>query len=245
MKSVISAVLALVLAVPACAAEKPLGSKQPTGSPAKAPTATAAVAVLKATSSTKDNAVQMIDAQIAAANIAKTAPNWRTSLPKPKVATFDSTHTYWCRMQTSKGPITIKFLPDVAPMHVTSFMYLAKLGFYDNLSFHRVITGFMAQGGCPLGSGTGGPGYTFDGEFSPKVKHTKGGLLSMANAGPGTDGSQFFLTFVPTPWLDGKHTIFGEVTEGLDVLKALEAAGSQGGQTSEPLKMEKVTIEVK
>jgi len=102
----------------------------------------------------------------------------------------------------------------------------------------------MAQGGCPLGTGTGDPGYRFGGEFSPKVKHDKGGLLSMANAGPGTDGSQFFLTFVPTPWLDNKHTIFGEVVEGMDTLKKLEAAGSQGGATSEPLKMEKVTVEV-
>ena len=102
----------------------------------------------------------------------------------------------------------------------------------------------MAQGGCPLGTGTGGPGYQFEGEYKPNVKHDKGGLLSMANAGPGTDGSQFFLTFLPTPWLDGKHTIFGQVTEGLDVLKALEAAGSRKGQTSEPLSMEKVSIVV-
>ena len=128
-------------------------------------------------------------------------------------------------------------------MHVTSFAYLAGLGFYDGLAFHRVITSFMAQGGCPLGTGTGGPGYQFGGEFKPDVKHTKGGLLSMANAGPGTDGSQFFLTFVPTPWLDGKHTIFGEVVEGLDVLKTLEAAGSSSGKTSEPLRIETLTIE--
>ena len=189
--------------------------------------------------------MQMIDAQIAAAKVNKAAANWRTSLPKPKVATFDPAHGYWCHMKTTKGMITIKLLPSVAPMHVTNFVYLAKLGFYDGLSFHRVITSFMAQGGCPLGSGTGGPGYKFDGEFSPSVKHDKGGKLSMANAGPGTDGSQFFLTFVATPWLDGKHSIFGEVAEGMSVLKLLEAAGSPGGATTEPLKMEKVTIEVK
>ena len=121
----------------------------------------------------------------------------------------------------------------------------ARLGFYDGLSFHRVITNFMAQGGDPLGNGTGGPGYQFAGEFDPNTKHDKGGKLSMAKAGPGTDGSQFFLTFVATPWLDGKHSIFGEVIEGLDALKALEAAGSPSGRTSEPLRMEKVTIEVK
>jgi peptidyl-prolyl cis-trans isomerase B (cyclophilin B) len=102
----------------------------------------------------------------------------------------------------------------------------------------------MAQGGCPLGTGTGGPGYRFDGEFRADVKHDRPGLLSMANAGPGTDGSQFFLTFLPTPWLDGKHTIFGEVVEGKETLKALEDAGSQNGKTKEPLAIEKATIEV-
>ena len=199
----------------------------------------------KTTSSVKDKAMTQIEKMITDAKIDKTKPSWRTSLPKPSVASFDSTHTYWCRMVTNKGTILIKFMPDVAPMHVTSFIYLTKLGFYDGLPFHRVITGFMAQGGDPLGNGTGGPGYEFDSEFKPDVKHDKPGRLSMANAGPGTDGSQFFLTFAPTPWLDGKHTIFGEVTEGMDVLKKLEAAGSQSGKTSEPLKMEKVTIEVK
>jgi cyclophilin family peptidyl-prolyl cis-trans isomerase len=129
-------------------------------------------------------------------------------------------------------------------MHVTSFAYLARLGFYDGLSFHRVIPQFMAQGGCPLGSGTGGPGYRFDGEFAPGVKHDRPGLLSMANAGPGTDGSQFFLTFVPAPWLDGKHTIFGATQGGEAVLRALEACGSSSGRTSEPLRMEQVAIEV-
>ena len=199
----------------------------------------------KTTSSVKDNAMTQIEKMITDAKIDKTNPSWRTSLPKPSLASFDSTHTYWCRMVTNKGTILIKFMPDVAPMHVTSFIYLTKLGFYDGLPFHRVITGFMAQGGDPLGNGTGGPGYEFDSEFKPDVKHDKPGRLSMANAGPGTDGSQFFLTFVPTPWLDGKHTIFGEVTEGMDVLKKLEAAGSQSGKTSESLRMEKVTIEVK
>ena len=199
----------------------------------------------KTTSSVKDKAMTQIEKMITDAKIDKTNSSWRTTLTKPPVASFDSTHTYWCRMVTNKGTILIKFMPDVAPMHVTSFIYLTKLGFYDGLPFHRVITGFMAQGGDPLGNGSGGPGYEFDSEFKPDVKHDKPGRLSMANAGPGTDGSQFFLTFAPTPWLDGKHTIFGEVTEGMDVLKKLEAAGSQSGKTSEPLKMEKVTIEVK
>jgi cyclophilin family peptidyl-prolyl cis-trans isomerase len=198
-----------------------------------------------ATSAPKDPAMKNIDDQIAAAKIDKSKPGWRTMLPMPKVATFDSQHSYYCRMETNKGTILIKFMPDVAPMHVTSFMYLTRLGFYDGLSFHRVIPKFMAQGGCPLGTGTGGPGYQFAGEFKPAVKHDKPYLLSMANAGPGTDGSQFFLTLVATPWLDGKHTIFGEVVEGQSVLKALEAAGTQSGRTTEPLSMTKVSVEVK
>jgi len=192
----------------------------------------------------EDVAIQQIDQQIAKANVDKSSANWKTKLPKPEKVTFDAKHRYYALMETTKGLVKIEFLPDVAPMHVTNFIYLSRLGFYDGLSFHRVITGFMAQGGCPLGTGTGGPGYQFAGEFSDSVKHATGGLLSMANAGPGTDGSQFFLTFVPTSWLDGKHTIFGKVVEGMDVVKKLEAAGSQSGKTSEPLKIDKVTIKV-
>jgi cyclophilin family peptidyl-prolyl cis-trans isomerase len=189
-------------------------------------------------------AIQDIDKQIAKANVDKSSPGWKTKLPKPEKVSFDLGRKYFALMETNKGPVKIELLPDVAPMHVTSFIYLSRMGFYDGLAFHRVITGFMAQGGDPLGTGTGGPGYQYGGEFSPAVKHTAPGMLSMANAGPNTDGSQFFLTFVPTPWLDGKHTIYGKVVEGLDTLKKLEAAGSQGGKTSEPLSITKVTIQV-
>jgi cyclophilin family peptidyl-prolyl cis-trans isomerase len=234
------------LAVPATAQEATKAEATTKSSATEKPAAATTTApATKKTTSIKDKAVQDIETQVAAAKVDKTKPNWKTSLTKPKMATFDPAHTYFARMETNKGTIVIRFMPDIAPMHVTSFMYLTQLGFYDGISFHRVISNFMAQGGCPLGTGTGSPGYQFEGEYNDKVKHTKPGLLSMANAGPGTDGSQFFLTFVPTPWLDGKHTIFGEVTEGLDVLKKLEAAGSQSGKTSEPLKMTKVTIEVK
>jgi peptidyl-prolyl cis-trans isomerase B (cyclophilin B) len=191
----------------------------------------------------KDKAMEQIEAQ--AAKVDKSKPNWKMSVPKPTQVEFDPTHDYFLHMNTNKGEVVIKFMPDVAPMHVTSFVYLTKLGFYDGLSFHRVITNFMAQGGDPAGNGTGGPGYQFAGEFSPKAKHDKPGILSMANAGPGTDGSQFFLTFKETPWLDGKHTVFGEVVQGLDTLKKLEAAGSQTGATKEPLKIETATVEVK
>ena len=232
MKRLLIAVLALAVAGSAVAATSAAPAKKHK-------------AAVKTTASTKDKAMDQIETMIANAKIDKSNASWKTAVPKPTVATFDPAHSYYCRMVTTKGTILIRFMPEVAPMHVTSFAYLAKLGFYDGLGFHRVITSFMAQGGDPLGTGSGGPGYQFAGEFSPDVKHDKGGRLSMANAGPGTDGSQFFLTFVPTPWLDGKHTIFGEVVEGMDVLKQLEAAGSQSGKTSETLKMEKVTVEVK
>lgn len=192
-----------------------------------------------------DTALDTIDQFIAAQAVDTSASGWRTHLAKPPLATFDADTAYFWELETTLGAISIRLLPQVAPMHVSSTIYLTRLGFYDGLSFHRVITEFMAQGGCPLGSGTGGPGYTYDGEFDRTVRHNRPGLLSMANAGPGTDGSQFFLTFVPTPWLDGKHSIFGEVIEGMDVLKTLEAAGSQSGATKEPLKMTKVTVEVR
>jgi cyclophilin family peptidyl-prolyl cis-trans isomerase len=137
----------------------------------------------------------------------------------------------------------IRLLAETAPRHVAAFAYLARLGFFDGLAFHRVISAFMAQGGCPTGDGTGGPGFQMDGEYDPKVRHDRKGLLSAANAGPGTDGSQFFLTFVPTPWLDGKHTIYGEVVEGLEVLDALEKGGSQSGKPREPMSIGSVVVE--
>jgi len=191
-----------------------------------------------------DPAIAEIDKFIADKKVDTAKSGWKTSLPKPPKVSFPAGKKYFWQLQTNKGAIKVQLKPDVAPMHVSSTIYLTKLGFYDGLPFHRVITGFMAQGGDPLGNGTGGPGYDYDGEFSPSVKHDKPGMLSMANRGPGTDGSQFFLTFVPTPWLDGKHSIFGEVVEGQDVLKKLEAAGSQSGKTSEPLAIDKATITV-
>lgn len=119
-------------------------------------------------------------------------------------------------IQTTKGAIRITLFPDKAPLTVLNFVNLSKKGFYDGLAFHRVIPDFMIQGGCPLGTGTGGPGYRFADEFSPDLRHNKPGVLSMANAGPGTNGSQFFITHVPTPWLDNKHTIFGAVVDEKD-----------------------------
>jgi peptidyl-prolyl cis-trans isomerase B (cyclophilin B) len=114
-------------------------------------------------------------------------------------------------MKTNKGDINLRLHDEKTPMTVANFVNLAKRGYYDGLSFHRVIADFMIQGGCPEGSGRGGPGYKFGDEFDGSLKHDKPGVLSMANAGPGTNGSQFFITHGPTPWLDGKHSVFGEI----------------------------------
>ena len=176
-------------------------------------------------------------------NIDTSNSKWRTSLPKPPLAEFNATSTYYWNLETSEGMVKVKLLPNEAPMHVSSTIYLTQLGFYDGLIFHRIIPGFMAQGGCPDGRGSGSPGYSYDGEFASE-RHDGPGVLSMANRGPGTDGSQFFLTFVPTPHLDGKHTIFGRVTDGLEVLTALEGFGSGSGQTSKECKIVNATITV-
>lgn len=119
-------------------------------------------------------------------------------------------------IKTNKGEIRIDLFPDKTPNTVANFVNLAQRNFYNGLKFHRVIADFMVQGGCPLGTGTGGPGYKFRDEFDSSLKHNKPGILSMANAGPGTNGSQFFITHVPTPWLDGKHSVFGSVVDDTD-----------------------------
>lgn len=119
-------------------------------------------------------------------------------------------------IKTSKGDINLNLFPDKTPLTVANFSNLAQRGFYNGLKFHRVIDNFMIQGGCPKGTGTGGPGYTFKDECTPELKHDRPGILSMANAGPDTNGSQFFITHVPTPWLNGKHTVFGAVAGAED-----------------------------
>ncbi len=123
---------------------------------------------------------------------------------------------------TTKGKIVLKLTPDLTPVTVGNFVNLVQRGYYDGLTFHRVIPDFMIQGGDPSGNGTGGPGYKFADEFVPSLKHDGPGVLSMANAGPGTNGSQFFITHVATPWLDGKHTVFGRVVTGQDVVNAIQ-----------------------
>ena len=141
-------------------------------------------------------------------------------------------------MKTSKGDIKLRLFADKAPLTVANFVNLAKKGYYDGLAFHRVIADFMIQGGCPHGTGTGGPGYRFEDECTPELRHDAPGKLSMANAGPGTNGSQFFITHVATPWLDGRHTVFGEVIDDADqdvvnaivvgdTIEAIELEGEQ------------------
>jgi len=135
--------------------------------------------------------------------------------------------------ETSMGTIKGLLYEDVAPITTGNFISLIEKGFYNGLIFHRVIPNFMVQGGCPDGTGAGGPGYAIQDEFAPGLKHDKPGLFSMANAGPNTGGSQFFITHVPTPWLDGKHAIFGEVVEGLDVI--FKMAEAQRGPNDRPV----------
>lgn len=192
-----------------------------------------------------DPAIKNIEQFISAQNIDKTDPKWKFKLTKPPQVEFAENKTYLWEMVTNKGQIIIELMPQYAPMHVASTMYLTQLGFYNDLKFHRVIPGFMAQGGDPEGTGRGNPGYKYAGEFHADAKHSGPGMLSMANSGPGTDGSQFFITFKATRFLDGRHTVFGQVIEGLDTLQMLETFGSQSGRPSEELKILTASITIK
>ena len=139
----------------------------------------------------------------------------------PPEMTIDSTKSYSATLQTENGDIILQLFAAEAPFTVNNFVFLARQGYYDGVTFHRVIAGFMAQGGDPTGTGAGGPGYNFDDEVDNDLSFDRQGLLAMANAGPGTNGSQFFITYAPTPHLTGKHTIFGEVIQGMDVALAI------------------------
>ena len=146
-------------------------------------------------------------------------------------------------IETSQGTIVAEMYMDKAPKTAGNFIDLAKKGYYDGLIFHRVIEGFMIQGGCPDGTGRGGPGSHLPDEFGEGLAHTDAGIFSMANAGPNTGGSQFFITLAPTGWLDGKHAIFGRVTEGMDVVEAIgKTQTGMMDRPSEDIVMEKVTV---
>lgn len=145
------------------------------------------------------------------------AMQWKT----PPAMEIDPKKKYTARMETDKGTIVIELFADKAPKTINNFVFLSRQGYYEGIIFHRVIADFMAQGGDPTGIGSGGPGYKFEDEFHPSLRHNKRGILSMANAGPGTNGSQFFITHRATPHLDDKHSVFGQVIEGEDVLMSI------------------------
>lgn len=147
------------------------------------------------------------------------APKQWASQPKMVI---DPKKQYSATLTTDKGDIVLTLFADKVPATVNNFVFLAREGFYTGTIFHRVIANFMAQGGDPTGTGSGGPGYRFNDEFHLSLRHDKPGTLSMANAGPNTNGSQFFITHVATPWLDDKHSVFGQVTGGMDVLMAIQ-----------------------
>jgi cyclophilin family peptidyl-prolyl cis-trans isomerase len=166
------------------------------------------------------------------------AKQWTT----PPAMQIDPKKQYKARMETDKGTMVIELFADKTPLTVNNFVFLSREGYYDGVIFHRVIDNFMVQGGDPTGTGRGGPGYKFGDEFDASLKHDKQGILSMANAGPGTNGSQFFITHGPTPHLNGKHTVFGVVVEGLDVLMSIPAR-DPGNVNAPAVKIISVTIE--
>ncbi len=145
----------------------------------------------------------------------------------PPTMQIDSKKRYRARIETDKGAIVLDLFADKVPGTVNNFVFLARQGFYDGTIFHRVIKDFMVQGGDPTGTGTGGPGYRFKDEFHPSLRHDQPGRLSMANAGPNTNGSQFFITFGPTPHLNGKHAVFGRVISGMDVVNSIRERDPQ------------------
>jgi peptidyl-prolyl cis-trans isomerase B (cyclophilin B) len=226
-------------------------AQEPAAKPAEAkPAEKAAEAKPAGDATASDSAIAEIDKFIAAQKIDKSSSSWKTSLPKPPVVKFSPGKKYLWDIETNHGTMTVELMPESAPMHVTSTIYLTRLGFYDNTIFHRAIKGFMAQGGDPLGTGTGGPGYRYAKEIDSKVRHDRKGRLSMANAGDNTEGSQFFLTYGSTSFLDGGYSIFGQVQkEGLGTLDEFEkrSAESRPGSNEKPtekLELRKATIRV-
>jgi cyclophilin family peptidyl-prolyl cis-trans isomerase len=146
---------------------------------------------------------------------------------RPPEMALDPDKDYHANLFTEKGTIRIKLFAEEAPETVNNFVFLAREGYFDGTTFHRVIEGFMSQGGDPTGTGTGGPGYSIPDEFHPDLRHDRPGVLSMANRGPNTGGSQFFITYVATPWLDDRHAVFGEVVEGIETVEAIRERDPQ------------------
>jgi cyclophilin family peptidyl-prolyl cis-trans isomerase len=167
--------------------------------------------------------------------------NGMYSAPPPM--SIDTSKFYYATFKTAKGDIKVQLFADRTPQTVNNFIFLAREGFYDNTTFHRVLDSFMAQGGDPTGTGAGGPGYQFEDEFDPSLSFDRSGLLAMANSGPGTNGSQFFITFAPADWLNQRHTIFGEIVEGTEILNALTRRDPEQSPTTPGDTLTTVTIE--
>jgi cyclophilin family peptidyl-prolyl cis-trans isomerase len=217
-------VLALVLAQPSQSVATP------TPAPAIVPPATTAPLPTTAPAATPAAAPATVEQS--ARPLASVAPAQRNDYYKAAPAmSLDTAKKYQATIVTDKGNIVIDLFADKAPLTVNNFVFLARQGFYDGVTFHRVIAGFMAQTGDPTGTGMGGPGYKFADEFHPTLKHDGPGVLSMANSGANTNGSQFFITYAATPWLDGKHSVFGKVVQGMGVLQAIAPRDPQTAQT--------------
>ena len=194
-------------------------------------------------------------AELCSSKVPKAASEEKPTFKEPPEMTIDPTATYTATMKTSCGTVEMELYPDVAPIGVNSFVFLARQGFYDGLTFHRIVAGFVVQGGDPAGDGTGGPGYEFENETSKKVTFDDAGILAYANSGVDTNGSQFFITLAATPALDptadASYTIFGKVTKGMDVIQKMGAlpttADAQGEQSvpTQPVYIDSITIDEK
>jgi peptidyl-prolyl cis-trans isomerase B (cyclophilin B) len=176
------------------------------------------------------------------ARVPAAAEEEKPMFDKPPKMQIDPAKDYTAVMKTSCGTIQLQLYADQTPVTVNSFVFLAEQGFFDGLTFHRIIPDFVLQGGDPEGTGSGGPGYQFEDEIVNSLKFDRPGLLAMANSGPGTNGSQFFITTGEPKHLNGMHTIFGEVTDGMDVVKEIESFGTSSGSPTETVYIEKVTI---
>lgn len=184
-----------------------------------------------------------IAAQSEAGSIDREQAQWKRRLPIFPTVTYRSDRELRAAVKTGQGLVTIRLRPDMAPRHVTNFVYLSRLGFYENVPFQFIVPGRRVQWGCPVGDGRGNPGYSFAGEGKRGLRHDKPGLLSMATAGPNTDGCILFITLCPMPWMDGKHTVFGEVIAGMDVVTAIGDIGSKLGVPRQTILISDIDIE--
>ena len=221
MKKVMG-IVALAALIGACKSGSQQDS-QPAGTtpPEAAETAAATVGTSGEAAATGGEAGNILGLELP--TIDKSQENWKYGVPQPKPfpAKFDPRKDYFATIHTTLGDMTVKFFPEVAPKHATSFIYLSQIGYYDNVPFHRVCEGFMMQGGDPSGQGNGGPRYRIPQEFNPR-KHVKGILSAARTPDPNSAGSQFFVMFDPAPFLDDKYTVFGQVVEGMKTVDAFE-----------------------